>query len=128
MNNTVLCPVRKDLLQEITESCTDACSPAATAKENLSANISGKKSSGKKRGRKPQTDEEKEQAMKRTKAIATRPRREEWRSKHHPKRRLLTPLSTRVYNYGPISSLSGVSLGVIGRYTENYKKVIGISY
>ena len=69
MNNTVLCPVRKDLLQEMTESCTDASSPATTGKENLSANVSGKKSSGKKRGPKPKTDEEKEQAKKRARAI-----------------------------------------------------------
>ena len=71
MHNTVMCPVRKDLLQEITESCTDASSPATTGKENLSANVSGKKTSGKKRGPKPKTDEEKERAKKRTKDIKT---------------------------------------------------------
>ena len=68
MNNTVLCPVRKDLLQEITKGCTDACSPATTGKENLSANVSGKKTSGKKRGPKPKTDEEKEQTKRRREA------------------------------------------------------------
>ena len=69
MDNTVMCPVRKDLLQEITESYTNASSPATTGKENLSANVSGKKSSGKKRGPKPKTDEEKERAKKRAKDI-----------------------------------------------------------